>query len=91
MASFVRSRILPRMFIFLLGGVAVSLGSYGVLLLVGAFDKRGSMFGDALLFSFGSSLIALSAFIFTIVIKGTRYRRYVSSNFEISDRGEDCG
>ena len=87
----VRSRILPRMLISLLGGIAVAIGCYGVLLLVNAFDKHGSIVGDTVLFSFGLTLLALSAFVFTVVIKRTVYHRHASSNFEISDKRENCG
>ena len=88
---FIHSRILSRMLIFILGSVAVSLGCYGVLLLVDAFDKHGSIVGDAGLFSFGLILLTLPAFVFNVVIKRTVYQRNVSSHFEISDKGEDCG
>ena len=91
MAFLVHSRILPRMLIFLLGGLAVAVGCYGVLLLVDAFDKHGSIVGDAVLFSFGLILLTLPAFVFNVVIKRTMYQRKVSSHFEISDKGEDCG
>jgi hypothetical protein len=87
----VRSRILLRLFIFLLGGAALVVGCYGVLLLVEAFDKHGSTVGDIVLFTFGLTLLVLSAVVSKIVIKRTSNQRFLSFNFEMGGRGRDRG
>jgi hypothetical protein len=64
-------RFLVRLAIFLLGGAALIVGCYGVALLVAAFDRHGSVFGDVVLFASGSALLVLSATVFAIAVKRT--------------------
>lgn len=63
MASISRSRFFRECLAFFFVSAALFVGGYGVLLLVSAFDGKGSPVGNAFLFGLGLFLLIFSPIV----------------------------